>query len=94
MRSKTSQSWPPKWGQDLIFSVFSLDSTLKISLYNYDRYSKDGNFYFLKIIEYIGETSIQLDFLEYYGTKETEPITLKLKEDSGSVILQLAFRGL
>lgn len=85
IRSKTSQSWPPKWEHDLVFSIFSLDSTLKISLYNYDRYSKD---------EYIGETSIQLDFLEYYGTKATEPITLKLKEDSGSVILQLAFRGL
>lgn len=45
LRSKTSSSWPPKWDQNLIFSIFSLDSTLKISLYNFDRYSKDGNFY-------------------------------------------------
>jgi len=42
VRSKTSSSWPPKWDQNLIFSIFSLDSTLKLSLYNYDRYSKDG----------------------------------------------------
>ena len=48
IRSKTCQSWPPKWGQNLIFSIFSLDSTLKISLYNYDRFSKDGNSLLLK----------------------------------------------
>jgi hypothetical protein len=42
IRSKTSQSWPPKWDQEMMFSVFSLDEALKVQLFNYDRYSKDG----------------------------------------------------
>ena len=32
-----------------MFSVFSLDESLKISLYNYDRYSKDGKTVFRAI---------------------------------------------
>jgi Ca2+-dependent lipid-binding protein len=44
IRSKASQSWPPKWDQEMMFSVFSLDEALKIQLFNYDRYSKDGIF--------------------------------------------------
>jgi hypothetical protein len=84
IRSKTSQSWPPKWSQEMLFSVFSLDQSLKISMYNYDRYSKD---------EYMGQVSIQLDFLEYYNGKETEKMTLDLKDAKGGmIVLQMAYR--
>jgi Ca2+-dependent lipid-binding protein len=84
LKSKSSQSWPPKWDQELMFSIFSLDKSLKMTLYNYDRYSKD---------EYIGEASIQLDFLEYYNGKETEKISLELKDvKHGFMVVQLAYK--
>lgn len=87
-----------------MFSVFSLDESIKISLHNYDRYSKDGEALFVTPIkrdkeshttikEYLGEASIQLDFLEYYNGKETEKISLNLGDaKSGSVVIQMAYR--
>lgn len=67
-----------------MFSVTSLDEILKISVYNYGKYSQD---------DYLGQAEIGLDFLEYYK-KETEQITLKLKDvDSGSVIIQMSYRA-
>ncbi|KAJ3030647.1 hypothetical protein HDV00_008758 [Rhizophlyctis rosea] len=73
-----------RWNQAVMFSVVSLDETLKVAVYNYDKYSQD---------DYLGQAEIALDFLEYYGGKETERITLELKDvRSGSVVVQLAYR--
>ncbi|KAJ3288737.1 Intersectin 1 (SH3 domain protein) [Borealophlyctis nickersoniae] len=74
-----------KWNQALMFSVMSLDETLKIAVYNYDKYSQD---------DYLGQAEIQLDFLEYYRGKETERITLELKDvKCGVVVVQLVYRS-
>ncbi|KAJ1511700.1 hypothetical protein HMI55_006497 [Coelomomyces lativittatus] len=52
----------PKWGESLVFSVHSLDTTLRLVLYNaYDQYSKE---------EYLGTSEWPLHVLEYYGDKE------------------------
>ncbi|KAJ3050644.1 hypothetical protein HK097_008351 [Rhizophlyctis rosea] len=73
-----------KWNQALMFSVVSLDEVLKIAVYNFDRYSQD---------DYLGQAEIALDFLEYYGGRETERINLELKDvRGGSVVVQLAYR--
>jgi hypothetical protein len=54
-----------------VFSVFSLDSVLRIGIYRFEKYS---------VNEYLGQAEIQLDFLEYYGGRETEVIMLKMKD--------------
>ncbi|KAJ3081326.1 hypothetical protein HK102_002430 [Quaeritorhiza haematococci] len=74
----------PRWAQPLMFSVVSLDEVLKISIFNYDKYSQD---------DYLGSAEVQLDFLEYYGGRETEKMTLKLRDvPRGEVVLQMAYR--
>lgn len=74
----------PKWGQSLMFSVISLDEALKITVYNYDKFSQD---------EVLGHATINLDLLEYYGEKETEKITLNLQQNpSASVVIQMSYR--
>ncbi|TPX63785.1 hypothetical protein SpCBS45565_g06360 [Spizellomyces sp. 'palustris'] len=84
VKTRTVHSAAPRWNQALVFSVLSLDETLKISVYNYDRYSQD---------DYLGQAELALDFLEYYGEKETEPITLGLRDvASGSVVIRLMYR--
>ncbi|KAI9099787.1 Dbl homology domain-containing protein [Phlyctochytrium arcticum] len=84
VKTRTVHSPAPRWNQALVLSVLSLDETLKISIYNYDRYSQD---------DYLGQAEVALDFLEYYGEKETEPITLGLRDvSSGSVVIRLAYR--
>ncbi|KNC97059.1 uncharacterized protein SPPG_07456 [Spizellomyces punctatus DAOM BR117] len=84
VKTRTVHSVAPRWNQALVFSVLSLDETLKISVYNYDRYSQD---------DYLGQAELALDFLEYYGEKETEPITLGLRDvASGSVVIRLMYR--
>ncbi|KAJ3318153.1 Intersectin 1 (SH3 domain protein) [Boothiomyces sp. JEL0866] len=77
---------PPKlvFNQSFIFTIFSLDESLKVSLHTYDKYSPD---------EYLGHSEIQLDFLEYYGGKETEKIQLVMKDGQGeSVYIQMMYR--
>ncbi|KAJ3270432.1 Intersectin 1 (SH3 domain protein) [Terramyces sp. JEL0728] len=77
---------PPKlvFNQSFIFTIFSLDESLKVSLHTYDKYSPD---------EYLGHSEIQLDFLEYYGGKETEKIQLNMKDGQGeSVYIQMMYR--
>ena len=50
----------------------------------------------LKLIEiqaYLGQAELALDFLEYYGGRETEIIQLVLKDvPSGIVFIQLQYR--
>ncbi|CAG8555372.1 11309_t:CDS:10, partial [Ambispora gerdemannii] len=65
------ESISPRWNQDLPFSVTTLEDTLKLSLYNYDKYTQDS---------YLGQAEISLRFLEYYGNNETDMITLQLKD--------------
>lgn len=44
-------------------------------------------------VEYLGYSEIQLDFLEYYGGKETEKIQLVMKDSQGeSVYIQMMYR--
>jgi hypothetical protein len=69
----------PRINQSLIFTISSLDDKLQLTLYHYDKYSSDSNNSFLTV-EYLGEGSIQLDFLEYYAGKQTENIKLHLKD--------------
>ncbi|KAI8820089.1 rho guanine nucleotide exchange factor [Fimicolochytrium jonesii] len=84
VKTRTVNSRTPHWNQTLVFSVLSLDETLKLSLFNYDRYSQD---------EYLGHAALSLDLLEYYGEKETEVITLPLQDvRGGSISVKLAFR--
>ncbi|KAJ3139972.1 Intersectin 1 (SH3 domain protein) [Geranomyces variabilis] len=84
VKTRCVNSRTPHWNQNLVFSVCSLDEILKVSVYNYDRYTQD---------DYLGQAEIGLDFLEYYNEKETEPITLSLRDvPSGSVVLRLAYR--
>ncbi|KAI9015102.1 hypothetical protein BC832DRAFT_589560 [Gaertneriomyces semiglobifer] len=84
VKTRTVNSQSPRWNQTMFLSVLSLDETLKISIYNYDRYSQD---------DYLGQAEIPLDFLEYYDERETEPITLSLRDvPSGQVVVRLAYR--
>ncbi|KAI8915202.1 hypothetical protein DFJ77DRAFT_359259 [Powellomyces hirtus] len=93
VKTRTVNSRTPRWNQALVFSVLSLDETLKVSVYNYDRYSQDVSWRFTRLTDYLGQAEIGLDFLEYYGEKETEPITLGLRDVAGgSVVLRLAYR--
>lgn len=73
----------PYWNQSLIFSVSSLDDILRITCYNYEKYSYN---------EYMGEIELPLNFLEYYGEKSTEMITLNFKDKRGSVIIQMNYK--
>ncbi|GBC07924.1 hypothetical protein RclHR1_00780004 [Rhizophagus clarus] len=61
----------PHWNQYLMFSVTTLEDTLKLSVYQYDKYSED---------EYLGKAEIGLHFLEHYGGNETDKIKLQLKD--------------
>jgi hypothetical protein len=45
------------------------------------------------MIAYLGQAEIQLDFLEYYGGKETEVIQLPMKDGNFATIdLKLVYR--
>ncbi|GBC18369.1 uncharacterized protein OCT59_006422 [Rhizophagus irregularis] len=61
----------PHWNQYLMFSVTTLEDTLKLSVYQYDKYSED---------EYLGKAEIKLHFLEHYAGNETDKIKLQLQE--------------
>ncbi|CAG8655621.1 13678_t:CDS:10, partial [Dentiscutata heterogama] len=80
----------PHWNQHLMFSVITLEDTLKVSLFNFDnKYTTD---------EYLGQAEIGLHFLSYYGDNETDKITLKLKDvppgrTSGSVSMFLSYKA-
>ncbi|EPZ31817.1 Intersectin-1 like protein [Rozella allomycis CSF55] len=75
----------PKWNQSLMFSVETLDSNIRFIVYHYDRYGQNT---------YLGQCEIQLDFLEYYGEKETEIIELSLKDvPKGSLLIQLQYHS-
>ncbi len=41
----------------------------------------------------VGRAEIALDFLEYYGGKSTEYITLELKEHTGKLVVQLNYKS-
>lgn len=68
-----------------ILSVCNLDEILHLSVYHYDFYSQD---------DYIGGTDWAISLIEYYGTKETEAIILPLKEGTGKIVIQMAFKNL
>jgi hypothetical protein len=43
--------------------------------------------------DYLGQSEIDLNFLEYYGEKETEDIHLKLLDaSSGDVVLSMSYK--
>ncbi|KAJ3337239.1 Intersectin 1 (SH3 domain protein), partial [Kappamyces sp. JEL0680] len=71
LKSKIVDAARPVFNQSLIFTIATLDDSLQISLYSYDKYSADV---------YLGQAEIQLDFLEYYAGKQTEVIKLSLKD--------------
>jgi hypothetical protein len=71
LKSKIVNEQSLVFNQPLIFKISSLDDVLQLSLYKYDKYSVDA---------YLGQAEIQLDFLEYYGGKETELIQLPMKD--------------
>ncbi|KAI9004449.1 hypothetical protein DFJ74DRAFT_693455 [Hyaloraphidium curvatum] len=74
----------PKWNQPLLFTIHSLDDYVRLTVYNYDKYSSD---------EFLGTCQISLDMLEYYGNKETDKIPLPLKGvPSGTLIVTLQYR--
>ncbi|CAG8781616.1 7151_t:CDS:10, partial [Gigaspora margarita] len=80
----------PQWNQNLMFSVITLEDTLKFSLFNFDnKYTTD---------EYLGQAEIGLHFLTHYGDNETGQITLKLKDippgrSPGSVSFYLSYKA-
>ncbi|CAH1756504.1 8066_t:CDS:10 [Entrophospora sp. SA101] len=80
----------PYWNQYLMFSVTTLEDTLKISIYNYDKYSQD---------EFLGQAEIGLKFLELYGdNNETDLITLPLKNVAagrslGTISIYLSYKA-
>jgi hypothetical protein len=78
LKSKRALIANPSFNQSFIFTIYSLDEILKLSIHGYDKYSADGSF--LLILEYLGHAEIQLDFLEYYGERETEMINLAIKD--------------
>ncbi|KAG9290202.1 hypothetical protein G9A89_022178 [Geosiphon pyriformis] len=78
----------PRWNQVLLFSVTTLDDTLKLSLFNYDKHTQN---------EYLGQAEIGLRLLETYDNRETEKITLHLKDvppgrPIGSISIYLSYR--
>lgn len=80
------------FNQHFIMSVSNLDENLVMTLYNYDKYSQDGNEKSrtcLNLLEFIGSASFSLNILEYYGNRETEKIFLKIKDGKGVSIAQL-----
>ncbi|CAG8523760.1 4631_t:CDS:10 [Paraglomus occultum] len=63
----------PKWNQALIFSVATLEDTLRLSVYNSDGKSNQD--------EYMGQASIRLNyFLKENREKQTDAIKLSLKD--------------
>ncbi|CAG8433988.1 2566_t:CDS:10 [Diversispora eburnea] len=69
--------------------VITLEDTLKVSLFNYDKYSRD---------EYLGQAEIGLHLLNYYGDNETEQIRLPLKDvppgkTPGHICLYLSYKA-
>ncbi|CAG8576933.1 3066_t:CDS:10, partial [Cetraspora pellucida] len=79
----------PQWNQHLMFSVITLEDTLKITLFNFDKYTTD---------EYLGQAEIGLHFLTYYGDNETDKIKLELKDippgkSNGHVSIFLSYKA-
>ncbi|KAI9193369.1 uncharacterized protein BJ171DRAFT_528088 [Polychytrium aggregatum] len=74
----------PKWNCTQLFSLTSFDDTLRITVYNYNKFSRD---------DFLGHAEVQLDMLEYYIGKETEVMTLPLAHvPSGSVSIKMAYK--
>jgi hypothetical protein len=44
------------------------------------------------IADYMGHVDIPLDFLEYYGEKSTEYITLEMEEKKGWIVIQMNYK--
>lgn len=40
----------------------------------------------------MGQVEVPLNFLEYYGEKNTEQITLDLEGDKGKIIVQMNYK--
>lgn len=62
--------------------------SVKFTVYDFDQFSRD---------DYIGEAKMSLSFLEYYGEKETEKITLQLlngKNSAGQLDITLSYKQL
>ncbi|CAG8557077.1 1263_t:CDS:10 [Ambispora leptoticha] len=79
----------PRWNQLLLFSVTTLEDTLKLSLYNHDKFTQDS---------YLGQAEISLRFLEHYGNNETDKIKLQLKDvppgRDGSISIYLCLKAI
>eukprot|EP00834_Sanchytrium_tribonematis_P000529 NODE_10_length_61504_cov_0.956502.p1 type:complete len:1364 gc:universal NODE_10_length_61504_cov_0.956502:118-4209(+) len=63
----------PKFNQVLLFSLKSLDDVLKIFLYNQTKYAEDVM---------VGFHELPLNFLEYYGEKETENMIINVGSEA------------
>eukprot|EP00835_Amoeboradix_gromovi_P006359 NODE_734_length_4708_cov_0.239531.p1 type:complete len:1297 gc:universal NODE_734_length_4708_cov_0.239531:501-4391(+) len=63
----------PKFNQILIFSLKSLDDVIKIFLYNQTKYGEDAM---------VGFHELPLNFLEYYGDKETETMIINVGSEA------------
>ena len=61
----------------------SLDDSLRISCFNYEKFAYN---------EFMGQVEVPLNFLEYYGEKNTEQITLDLEGDKGKIIVQMNYK--
>lgn len=92
LKSRIVEASKPIFNQAMIFTLSSLDDCIKLSLYEYDKYSADSNHSTLTIV-YIGEAEMQLDCLEYYAGKQTEEITLKLKDRNEKISLRMKFKA-
>ncbi|CAI2169930.1 13957_t:CDS:10 [Funneliformis geosporum] len=80
----------PRWNQYLMFSVTTLEDTLKLSVYQYDKYTQD---------EYLGKAEIKLRLLEHYGDNETDKLIYQLKDVApgkpfGSISVFLSYKAI
>ncbi|CAG8730175.1 15683_t:CDS:2, partial [Funneliformis mosseae] len=80
----------PRWNQHLMFSVTTLEDTLKLSVFQYDKYTQD---------EYLGKAEIKLSFLEHYGDNETDKLIYQLKDVApdkpfGSISVYLSYKAI
>jgi len=68
--------------------IIILGISIKFGVYDFDQFSRDN---------YLGEAKMSLTFLEYYGEKETEKITLQLTSDkktAGTIDFTLSYKPL
>lgn len=89
-RTKTvAKTLSPKWSQSLSFGVVTLDSILKLTVYDHNDFAPNV---------FLGSCQIPIDNLEYWNGKETERMTVMLsmtnkeKKSAGSVVVSLLYK--